>query len=46
MSLIFLLLKAFEVWSTPYDYVIFLGLVGLDINNLFTYLRWYRVRNR
>ena len=31
MSVIFLVLKALQLWDTPYDWAIFLGLYDLDL---------------
>lgn len=42
--LCFILLKAFRVWETPYDYAIGLGLLGLDVLGVaeWTRLWWHK----
>jgi hypothetical protein len=46
MSIVFVFLKAFNVIiDTKFDKLIFLLFLGIDINNLFTILRWLRVKN-
>jgi len=46
LSLFFVFLKAFGatgIVNTPYDKIIFLVLLDLDIIALFTVLRWHKI---
>ena len=45
--LAFVLLKAFRVWETPYDYPIALGLLALDVIGVAEVYRiWLHKRGR
>lgn len=44
MSLVFVFLKAFgSLLDTPFDKIIFITLLDLDIIALFTALRWWKI---